>query len=236
MKIISNGECYIQGKDILYICNYVPMISDDIKLKLNSLFTKIDDYVLVCDSELVEFIKKCEFLISFNYLFNIDYSVLDNMALKLKIELSDMDHEEDSLSSDGDRIEYRERIKNKRKNMEYLLEQIISMMKYKSGKSMCNFPNIPNPCINSIVSDDLIASLSLNYENILIHKINNSLFENINNPEFGNVSYRLFMHDRFGDNIDKVDVEQTISGDSKYVYVKGINLENIENNNSERRL
>ena len=236
MKIISNGECYIQGKDILYICNYVPMISDDIKLKLNSLFTKIDEYVLVCDSELVEFIKKCEFLISFNYLFNIDYSVLDNMALKLKIELSDMDHEEDSLSSDGDRIEYRERIKNKRKNKEYLLEQIISMMKYKSGKSMCNFPNIPNPCINSIVSDDLIASLSLNYENILIHKTNNSLFENINNPEFGNVSYRLFMHDRFGDNIDKVDVEQTISGDSKYVCVKGINLENIENNNSERRL
>ena len=236
MKIISNGECYIQGKDILYICNYVPMISDDIKLKLNSLFTKIDDYVLVCDSELVEFIKKCEFLISFNYLFNIDYSVLDNMALKLKIELSDMDHEEDSLSSDGDRVEYRERIKNKCKNKEYLLEQIISMMKYKSGKSMCNFPNIPNPCINSIVSDDLIASLSLNYENILIHKTNNSLFENINNPEFGNVSYRLFMHDRFGDNIDKVDVEQTISGDSKYVCVKGINLENIENNNSERRL
>lgn len=236
MKIISNGECYIQGKDILYICNYVPMISDDIKLKLNSLFTKIDDYVLVCDSELVEFIKKCEFLISFNYLFNMDYSVLDNMVLKLKIELSDMDHEEDSLSSDGDRIEYRERIKNKRKNKEYLLEQIISMMKYKSGKSMCNFPNIPNPCINSIVSDNLIASLSLNYENILIHKINNSLFENINNPEFGNVSYRLFMHDRFGDNIDKVDVEQTISGDSKYVCVKGINLENIENNNSERRL
>ena len=88
MKIISNGECYIQGKDILYICNYVPMISDYIKLKLNSLFTKIDDYVLVCDSELVKFIKKCEFLISFKYLFNMDYSVLDNMALKLKIELS----------------------------------------------------------------------------------------------------------------------------------------------------
>ena len=236
MKIISNGECYIQGKDILYICNYVPMISDDIKLKLNSLFTKIDDYVLVCDSELVEFIKKCEFLISFNYLFNMDYSVLDNMALRLKIELSDMDHEEDSLSSDGDRIEYRERIKNKRKNKEYLLEQIISMMKYKSGKSMCNFPDIPNPCINSIVSDDLIASLSLNYENILIHKINNSLFENINNPEFCDIAYRLFMHDRFGSDIDKVCVGQKLSDDMKYVSVSCINLENIENNNNERRL
>ena len=61
MKIISNGDCYILGKDILYFCNIVPMISDDIKLKLNSLFTKIDEYVLVCDSELVEFIKNVNF-------------------------------------------------------------------------------------------------------------------------------------------------------------------------------
>jgi hypothetical protein len=44
------------------------------------------------------------------------------------------------------------------------------------------------------------------------------------------------MHDRFGDSIDKVELAQTISDDSKYICVKGINLDNIENNNNERKL
>lgn len=237
MKLISNNECYIEGSDIEYIINYVPMISDDIKLKLGSLLTKSDEYVKVNDNELVEFIKKCEFLISFDYLFMMQYSMLESMALRLRTELSDIEHTEDSISSLGDRIEYCERIKNKRKNKEYLLSQIISMMEYKKGNNKCNFPNIPNPCISSIASDDMVASLSLDYENVLIYRVNNNKFSNIQNSlDFALVAYRLFMHDRFGSDIDKVCVTHRVSDDMKYISVSGINLEDIENNNNERKL
>lgn len=236
MKIISNNECYIQGKDINYITNYVPMIDEDIKIKLSGLYLNDSKYIKVDDSELISFIKSCEFLISFDYLFLLDLSILERMILKLRIELSDMEHEVDCISCEGDRIEYLEKTKNKRKNKEYLIEQINSMIEYKKGKSMCNFPNIPNPCIESVVSGDLVASLSLNYENVLIYNINNSLFNCINNPEFCDIAYRLFMHDRFGSDIDKVCVGQKLSDDMKYVLVSCINLENIANNNYERKL
>lgn len=233
MKIISNNECYIQGKDINYITNYVPMIDDNIKIKLSSLYLNDGEYVKVDDRELISFIKSCEFLISFDYLFLLDLSILERMILKLRIELSDMEHVVDSISCESDRIEYLEKTRNKRKNKEYLIEQINSMIEYKKGKSMCNFPNIPNPCIASIISDDLIASLSLNYENVLIYSNCNT---NIINPEFCDIAYRLFMHDRLGDKTDKVKINQSISDDKKYICVNGINLEDIENNNYERKL
>ena len=44
------------------------------------------------------------------------------------------------------------------------------------------------------------------------------------------------MHDRFGSDIDKVCVGQKLSDDMKYVSVSCINLENIANNNYERKL
>lgn len=231
MKIISNDECYIHRKDIEYITNYVPLIDEEIKLKLNSLDG--NGYIHVTDRELINFILNNEFLVSFNYLFGLSYSMLDNMALRLRIEINDIEHEEDCLSSDGDRILYREKKRNLLKNKEYLLSQIISMMEYKKGKSMCDFPNIPNPCINSIVSDDMVASLSLIYDNILIHRINSNLGVS---PEFCSVAYRMFMHDRYGSLTDEIEINQRMTEDKKYVCVSGINLENIENNNNERKL
>lgn len=237
MKIISNNECYIDGKDIEYIISYVPMIDEEVKLKLSCLLTKNDEYVKVLDNELIEFIKNCEFLISFDYLFMLDYSVLERMALKLKIELLDIEHTEDCISSLGDIIEYRDKVKNRRKNKEYLLKQITSMMNYKTGKSMCNFPNIPNPCISSVASEDMIASLSLDYENVLIYRIDNNKINNVSNSlDFGLTAYRLFMHDRFGSDTDKVCVSHRVSDDMKYISFSGINLENVENNNNERKL
>ena len=70
-------------------------------------------YVKVTDEKLIEFIKTCEFIVSFDYLFMMNYSILDNMALRLRIEIADIEHEEDSISCGQDRIEYRERVKNK---------------------------------------------------------------------------------------------------------------------------
>jgi hypothetical protein len=158
------------------------------------------------------------------------------MALRLRIEISDILHEEDCISCDGDRVEFRERVKNKLKNKEYLLEQILCMMEYKKGLCKCNFPNIPNPCVDSIISGDMVASLSLDYDNILIHSINNSKFNLSSVSDFGPVAYRMFMHDRYGSDVDKVTLNQSVSLDKKYVSFNGNNLENIENNNSERRL
>lgn len=236
MKIINNNDCYVQGEDIEYIANHIPGVDNGIKMELQKIVCKPQEFIKIDNPKVAEYIKNTPLIPLFELLYILPFDTLERLLLELKIELQDIDLEEAVYSSKSDRIVYREKRNNRRKNKQYLINQLIEMIEYKKGKSKVEYPNVPNPCLEGIKSEGLIANLSIKYGNVLISKENGSSISLKDNPEFYEVAYKLYMHDTYTDGIDSVEIEQELSKDGKYVSVKGINYIKEENTKLERKL
>lgn len=236
MKIINNNDCYVQREDIEYIANHVPEVDNGIKMELQTIICKPHEFIKIENPKVAEFIKSTPLIPLFELLYILPYDALERLLLELKIELQDIDLEEAIYSSESDRIVYREERNNRRKNKQYLINQLTEMIEYKKGKSKVDYPNVPNPCLEGIKSEGFIANLSIKYGNVLIYKEDGTTISLKDNPEFSQIAYKLYMHDTYVDDIDSVEIEQKLSKDGKYISVIGINHIKEENTKLERKL
>ena len=208
MKIISNSECFVQKSDIEYIIENEKDIPFEVYKELNR-FEK-DEYIKIDNPKSLEFILKSN-IPEFSELYNLELSKLEQFVLKLKIEVLDSD----DLSEDE--IKEIDEILKERKNREYILKQLKQIIDLKKKNPQINYPNIPNPNIESISNGTLNASVSLNPDEVVIYNLDGSKVENSKDNEFINVAYKLLMKDEIK-NIDEIDLTTDIY--DNYLVVK----------------
>ena len=115
-----------------------------------------------------KFIRKSTIIPDFGDLYTYSIEELEKMIERLKKEEWDMICSDDTLGRPQTAEERIEGYKRKKK-IDYLLAQIREMIAYKRGKSMLDYPNIPNPGHRIFEIGELKATLSLQDDKIICY-------------------------------------------------------------------
>ncbi len=141
MKIISNGECYIQGRDVEYV-----MYNNDFTLELygnllinGKLHLEKDEYIKAEDKTLIDCIMTHSEISDFEDLYSMNTKSLKKKMSNLLDELLDENFTEDVIySSKSEKL-------RKQRYIEYITKQIKEMIAFKENKSKISYPSVPLP-------------------------------------------------------------------------------------------
>lgn len=214
MKIINNGECYIQGRDVEYImCN-----NNDFTLDLYSKLLvngnshpQKDEYVKIEDQALIDYIMAHSEIPDFEELYNMDTKSLKKKVSNLLDELLDESFSEDvTYSSKSDKLK-------KQRYVEYIMEQIKEMIAFKENKSKAIYPSIPLPGGESISNGKDIATESMKHGEILVYSsLDLQIDETTVDNEFLRVAYSI-LSDMDDVSLEELDLEKI---NSRYLSLK----------------
>lgn len=171
MKIISNDDVYIQGNDL------EQLLQNDKTFPLDMYYAStkgmphvksLTKFIKIEGEKAKKFIRKSTIIPDFGDLYTYSIEELEKMIERLKKEEWDMICSDDTLGRPQTAEERIEGYKSKKK-IDYLLAQIREMVAYKRGKSMLDYPNIPNPGHRIFEIGELKATLSLQDDKIICY-------------------------------------------------------------------
>ena len=171
MKIISNNDVYIQGSDLEQI------LQNDKTFPLDMYYAiakgmphvkSLTKFIKIEGEKEKDFLKRNTIIPDFGDLYTCTIEELEEMIKRLKKEEWDIICSDDTLGRDQTAEERIESYKRKKK-IDYLLVQIREMVAYKRGKSMLDYPNIPNPGHRVFEIGELKATLSLQNGKIICY-------------------------------------------------------------------
>lgn len=171
MKIISNDDVYIQGNDL------EQLLQNDKTFPLDMYYAStkgmphvksLTKFIKIEGEKAKKFIRKSTIIPDFGDLYTYSIEELEKMIERLKKEEWDMICSDDTLGRPQTAEERIEGYKRKKK-IDYLLAQIREMVAYKRGKSMLDYPNIPNPGHRIFEIGELKATLSLQDDKIICY-------------------------------------------------------------------
>lgn len=233
MKIISNDEVYIQGNDL------ERLLQNDKKFPVDMYYavTKgmshvkgITSFIKIEGKHIKNHIKNSDLILDFKELYECTIEELEYRIKELKKEEWDIIYGEDTL----DRPQTaEERIENyrRKKNIDYLLMQIREIIAYKKGKSMLNYPNIPNPGHRVFEIGELRATLSLQDNKIICYPVKGKTLDDIPSLAF-EVAVDDLKYD-LKDYTEEIELgmETTRSLDNKYEIFTLEPLDELKNKN-----
>lgn len=165
MKIINNGQCYIQSIDIDYLINN----DKNFNMQLNN----IDEYQIM-DEKYIRITneKDIEYILSSNIpdykeLYKLDKKQIKRKMKSIMIDLLDETTKEEVTKSDLETLKIRE-------NLKYMLIQLEQMLKYKENKNLNNLPNIADPTQEKITNGIISAQPSLRKDSIVFYAEDNT--------------------------------------------------------------
>ena len=205
MKIISGNDCYVQRSDLEYLIDNTSKVSSDLYREYKLSVLSDEDFIKIENPIVKKLIISSE-IPSFDELNSLSINKLEELVFKIKIAI--FDSFDDELTDDEIK-EIDEMIKE-RKNREYILKQLKEIIKYKQRRSNLKYPDVPNNKYEYITDGVYNASISINFDKVLIYSADGSRITNPEDIEFCKVAYNLLMHDNILDS--------------------NINLEMIENN------
>lgn len=181
MKIISNDDVYIQGNDL------EQLLQNDKTFPLDMYYAatkgmphvkSLTKFIKIEGKYAKKLIRKSTIIPDFAELYTCTIEELEQMIEKLKKEEWDMICSDDTLGRPQTAEERIESYKRKKK-IDYLLVQIREMVAYKRGKSMLDYPNIPNPGHRVFEIGELKATLSLQDNKIICYPKNGKTLNDI---------------------------------------------------------
>lgn len=227
MKIISNNECYIQGYDLEHL------IYDDTQFPVSMYMDiskkrhqrDLSKYYKVEDKDQIEYLINNGLIVDYTELASYDESGLKKLIKFFKKEL----YYESTKSEDYDleTASYIIETFRKRRQLEYMISQVIEMLKLKQHTSDIIYPNVPNPIELPITNGVLKASHSIVPDNVLIYSSNNSKLTSDIDYDFCKIAFEMLKPD-YKDDIEE-DVKVTFSSfsdDMKY-YIMGYKTKEI---------
>ena len=171
MKIISNDDVYIQG------CDLEQLLKNDGAFSLDMYYAStngmphvrsLTKFIKIEGEKAKKLIKRSTIIPDFGDLYTYTIEELEQIIERLKKEEWDIICSDDTLGRHQTAEERIESYKRK-KNVEYLLMQVREMVAYKKGKSMLDYPNIPNPGHRVFEIGELKATLSLQDDKIICY-------------------------------------------------------------------
>jgi hypothetical protein len=217
MKIISNGECYIQGRDVEHIMynnnDFTLNLCSDLLVNGKSHLEK-DEYIKVENKALIDYIMAHSEIPDFEDLYSVNTKSLKREMSNLLDELLDESFSEDVIySSKSEKL-------RKQRYIEYITEQIKEMIAFKENKSKVSYPSVPLPGGKSISNGEDIATESMNHGEVLVYsKQNSQIDEATIDNEFLRVAYAI-LTDMNDISLDEIDLQKI---NSRYLSLKQLN-------------
>ena len=171
MKIISNDDVYIQGCDLEQLLKNEGAFSLDMYYAYTNGMPHVRSltkFIKIEGEKAKKLIKRSTIIPDFGDLYTYTIEELEQIIERLKKEEWDIICSDDTLGRHQTAEERIEGYKRK-KNVEYLLTQVREMVAYKKGKSMLDYPNIPNPGHRVFEIGELKATLSLQDDKIICY-------------------------------------------------------------------
>lgn len=226
MKIVSNKECYVQGYDLEFL-TYDESISNENRVKASMILDGIDpsSYVSIKDKELLECILSNDSILDFAHYNGVKLGKLNYLMYKTHIDLLCLDDNKGRCDFEVYNIEKRKK--------EYFLQQLKDIIAYRKRESKCNFPNVPNPCLLPVTNDKLAASISLDFDNVLIYNLNGEVVTGEEDKKFCSMAYQILMHDWLCESDEKITLKSELSEDCKYLSITQKQLE-LQRKNKKR--
>lgn len=227
MKIISNNECYIQGYDLEHL------IYDDIQFPVNMYMDiskkrhqgDLSKYYKVEDKSQIEYLMNNGIVADFYELASYNEKGLKRLLDFFKKEL--YDEVTKSEEYDSDSVGYLINNFRKRRQFEYMISQIIEMIKLKKNISDVKYPDIPNPVDMPITNGELKACRSINPNNILIYRTDNNNLTNDIDYDFCKTAFDMLKLDyKYSLDEDLKVKFSEFSDDMKY-YIMGYKTKEI---------
>lgn len=218
MKIISNDDVYIQGNDL------EQLLQNDKTFPLDMYYAttkgmphvkSLTKFIRIEGEKAKKFIRKSTIIPDFAELYTYTIEELEQMIERLKREEWDAVCSDDTLGRHQTAEERIESYKRKKK-IDYLLAQVREMVAYKRGKSMLDYPNIPNPGHRVFEIGELKATLSLQNDKIICYPKNGKTLNDIPSLAF-EVAIEDLKTDMRDYNDDLVyDIDSTRTEDGRY--------------------
>ncbi len=186
MKIISNGECYVQREDLEHLVENYENVPNHIYNSLKEICLTNADFIKIMDLESIDLIKLSDIPAL------QEYSSLG--ARNLRVMMQRIKYLVDNMAIDGPSTMSDEEIKEliqERKNREYMLKQIKQIFDYVTGKSKKEFPNVPKMDTEPIANSELVAYPSINHDKVVIFNLDGTRVENPEDKEFCEVAFKI---------------------------------------------
>lgn len=214
MKIINNGECYIQERDVEYILNNDELTQDIYSKLITSKSFNLDksEYIKLEDQELINYIMSHRDIPDFEDLYSMNIKTLKKKMSNLLGELLDEDYSEETVYTSKS-----EKLK-KQRYIEYIEEQIKEMIEFKENKAKIIYPSVPLPNGKSISNATEVAVESMKDAEVLVYSLSQTS-EVPNDIEFFKIAYSI-LNDLNSISIDDLDIEKI---NSKYISLRQSN-------------
>ncbi len=209
MKIISGNDCYVQKRDLEYLIDNNQYNTIEIYNEYKQSVFNDSDFIKINNYKVKECIINSD-IPSFDELSSISINKLEELIFKIKLDIFDDDLTEEEISDINELLRIR-------RNREYLLNQLKEIVKYKKGISTLKYPSVPNNNYESITDGTYNASISINYNEVLIYSNSGSKISNPDDIEFCKVAYNLLMHD-----IQSEEINLQMLEENDYIIVKNI--------------
>ncbi len=215
MKIITNGEHYIQKGDLEFLLyndgNFPMRIFDSVMGSGNP-----DTYVKITSEEGKKYIEEVN-IPSFNSLYNKSNSELELAIKRLRKIMDDEMKKQDSSKENLKAEALISRFKSQRRRA-YLLSQYQEMLSYRKGVSKVVYPDIPNPCVAPVCDGSLVGTLSLQRNKLIFYDLKGNEIES----ELFDLIYELTLEQYetallFPRIDDEVEIVKRYSEDGKYL-------------------
>lgn len=219
MKIISNNDVYIQGNDL------EQLLQNDKNFPLEMYYTAtkgmshvkgLTKFIKIENEKTKKYIKKSQIIPNFTDLYTYSIEELEQMIKRLKKEEWDIICGDDTLGRNQTAEERIESYKRKKK-IDYLLLQLREMVAYKQGKTMLDYPNIPNPGHRVFEIGELKATLSLQSGKIICYPEKGKTLEDIPPLAFEVAIDDLKTDMRAYDDNLVYDIDSKVTEDGKYL-------------------
>ena len=213
MKIISGNDCYVQRSDLEYLIDNTSKVSSDLYREYKMSVLSDEDFIKIENPIVKKLIINSE-IPSFDELNSLSINKLEELVFKIKLAI--FDSFDDELTDDE--IKEIDEMVKERKNREYILKQLKEIIKYKQRRSNLKYPDVPNNKYESITDGVYNASVSINFDKVLIYSADGSRITNPEDIEFCKVAYNLLMHD----NILDSNVNLEMVENNKYIVLNNI--------------
>ena len=249
MKIINNDkkEIFLQIEDILFLYSLELSMSNDIK---KVLFANINEYkdlskdkfIKFNSYDLINFVNGLDFIISWNLYSEYDKEDVLTILRHESITYQSLSNTY-NMMSDIDK-EYNENILYDLKKINHKIDDLRSIVNYKSGKSNIELPLEPDyyGFKYATTSSDYAINQAIDSNIMLLYRLDNKRIDSLEDIPFNFINTGLCVAAMEGINESYLDGEYdlsyTLSDDKKYIIVRYNKnekyLDNISNNKGIR--
>lgn len=219
MKIISNGEVYIQDIDLERLLRsdktFPLSMYYDTKGTMGYVRSP-KEFIKIENERTKKFIKRTHLIPDFKTLNYYTIEELERQIRNLKRELDDTLGYEDTerpLTAESKIETYK-----RKRDIDYMISQLREMIAYKKGKSLLIYPCVPNPGHRVFKIGELNATLSINNEDIICYPKEGKTLDDIPSLAY-EVAIQELKHDMKDYNEEEFELETERKNNDKYLVI-----------------